>query len=160
MSRLLHIGWPKDWSFSFSISPCNEYSGLNSFRIDWFDLLGVQATLKSLLQHHNSKASVLQHSTFFMVQLSHSYRTTGKNIALTIWIFDGKVMSLLFNMLTKQVCHSFPSKEQVTFNFMAPFTIQSDFRAQEIKSVIASTFSPSFYPCHEVMGPDAMILVF
>ena len=90
--------WPKYWSFSFSNSPSSRYLGFISFRVDSFDLFAFQ---ESLLQHHNSKASVLQHSTFFMVQLSHSYRTTGKNIALTIWIFDGKVMSLLFNMLTK-----------------------------------------------------------
>ena len=88
----LHTGKPKDWSFSFSISPSNEYSGLISFRIDWFDLLAIQGTLKSLLQHHNSKASILWHSTFFMVQLSHPYMTTGKNIALTIQTFVGKVL--------------------------------------------------------------------
>ena len=92
------IRWPKYWSFSFSISPCNEYSGLISFRIDWFDL-AVQGTLKSLLQHHGSKVSILRHSAFFMVQLSHPYMITGKTIALTIWTFVGKVMSLLFNML-------------------------------------------------------------
>ena len=95
----LCIRWPKDWSFSFSISPSNEYSGFICFMIDCFDLLAVQGTLKSLLQHHSSKASILQHSTFFMVQLSHPYMTTGKNIALTIWTFVSKVMSLLFNML-------------------------------------------------------------
>ena len=93
----LHISWPKYRSFSFSISPSNEYSGLISFRIDWFDILAVQGTLKSLLQHHNSKTSVLWCSAFFMVQLAHLYMTTGKTIALTIWIFVGKVMSLLFN---------------------------------------------------------------
>ena len=93
---VLHIRWPKYWSFSFSISPSNEYSGLISFRMDWFDLFAVQGTLKSLLQHHSSKASVLQHSAFLMVQLSHPYMTTGKTIALTIWIFVCKVMSLLF----------------------------------------------------------------
>ena len=86
----LHIRWPKYWNFSFNISPSNEYSGLISFRIDWFDLLAVQATLKSLLQHHSSKASILQHSAFFMVQLSHPYMTTGKTIALTRWIFVAK----------------------------------------------------------------------
>ena len=93
----LHIRWPKYWSFSFSISPSNEYSGLISFRMDWFDLLAVQGTLKSLLQHHSSKASVFQHSTFFMVQLLHPYMTTGKTIALTRLTFVGKAMSLLFN---------------------------------------------------------------
>ena len=94
----LRISWPKYWSFSFSISPSNEYSGLISFRIDWFDLLAVQGTLKSLLQHHSSKASFLQHSAFFVVQLSHPYTTTGKTIALIRWTFVGKVISLLFNI--------------------------------------------------------------
>ena len=97
---VFHIRWPKYWSFSFSISPSNEYSGLISFRIDWFELLAVQGTLKSLLQHHNSKASVLLCSVFFMVQLSHPYMTTGKTTALTRCIFVDKVMSLLFNMLS------------------------------------------------------------
>ena len=98
----LHIRWPKYWSFSLSISiiPSNEYSGLISFRIDWFDLLTVQGTLKSLLQHHSSKASILWHSAFFIVQHSHPYMTTGKTIALTIWTFVSKVMCLLFNMLS------------------------------------------------------------
>ena len=97
---VFHIRWPKYWSFSFSISPSNEYSGLISFRMDWLDLFAFQKTLKSLLQHHSSKASILQHSAFFMVQLSHPYMTTGKTTALTRWIFVGKVMSLLFNMLS------------------------------------------------------------
>ena len=100
---VLHIRWPKDWSFSFSISPSNEYSGLISFRIDWFDLFAVQGTLKSLLQHHSSKASVLWHSAFFTVQLSHPYMTTGKTIALTRWTIVGKVMSLLFNIVSRLV---------------------------------------------------------
>ena len=95
----LHISWPKYWSFSFSISPSNEYSELISFRVDWLDLLAVQKTLKCLLQHHRSKASILQCSAFFTVQLSHPYMTTGKTIALTRWTFVGKLMSLLFNML-------------------------------------------------------------
>ena len=94
----LHIRWPKYWRFSFSISPSNEHPGLISFRIDWLDLLAVQGTLKSLLQHHSSKASVLQHSAFFMVQSSHPYMTTGKTIALTKWTFVGKVMSLVFSI--------------------------------------------------------------
>ena len=98
---ILCIRWPKYWSFSFSISPSNEYSGLISFRIDWLDLFAVQGTLKSLLQHHSSKASILPCSTFFMVQLSHPYMTTGKNIALTTWIFISKIMSLLFNILPR-----------------------------------------------------------
>ena len=104
------IRWPKFWSFSFSISPLKEYSGLIFFRIDWFDLLAVQETLKSLLQHHSSKASILQRSAFFMVQLSHPYMTTGKTIALTRRTFVGKVMSLLLNMLSRSVIN-FPSKE-------------------------------------------------
>ena len=105
---VLHIRWPKDWSFSFNISPSNEYSGLISFRIDWLDLLAVQGTLKSLLQHHNSKASILWHSAFFMVQLSHLYMTTGKTIALTRWAFVGNVISLLFNMLSRLVIAFLP----------------------------------------------------
>ena len=96
----LHIRWPKYWSFSFSISPSNEHPGLISFRMDWLDLLAVQGTLKSLLQYHSSKASILQCSAFFTVQLSHPYVTIGKTIALTRWTFVGKVMSLLFNMLS------------------------------------------------------------
>ena len=104
----LQVRWPKYWSFSFSVSPSNEYSGLISLRTDWFDLLAVQGTLKSFLQHHNSKASVLWCSAFFMVQLSHLYIITGKNIALTRWTFVGKVMSLLFNMLSILVMTSFP----------------------------------------------------
>ena len=98
---VLHIRWPKYWIFSFSISPSNEYSGPISFKMNWFDLLAVQGTLKSLLQHHSLKASVLRCSAFFIVQLSHPYMTTGKIIALTIWTFVGKVMSLLFNMLSR-----------------------------------------------------------
>ena len=100
---VLRIRWPKNWSFSFSISPFNEYSGLISFRMDWLDLLAVQGTLKSFLQHHSSKASILWCSVFFISQLSHPYMTTGKTIALTIWTFDGKEISLLFNMLSRLV---------------------------------------------------------
>ena len=106
----LCIRWPKDWSFSLSIIPSDEYSGLISFRIDWLDLLAFQGTLKSLLQHHSSKVAILRCSAFFIVQLSHPYMTTGKTIALTRWTFVGKVMSLLFNMLS--VGHSFPSKSK------------------------------------------------
>ena len=102
----LHIRWPKDWSFSFSISPSSEYSGLISFRMNWFDLLAVQGTLKSLLQHHSSKASILRCSAFFIVQLSNPYMTTGKTIGLTRWTFVDKVMSLLFNMLSRLVSPS------------------------------------------------------
>ena len=128
----LHIRWPKYWSFSFSISPSNEYSGFTSLRIDWVDLLAVQGTLKSLLQHHSSKASILRRSAFFTVQLSHPYMTTGKAIDLTRQTFVGKVMSLLFNMLV-WVYHSFSSKKQVSFNFMAAVTICSDLGTQENK---------------------------
>ena len=106
----LHIRWPKYWSFSFNISPSNEYPGLISFRMDWLDLLAVQGTRKSLLQHHSSKASILRHSVFFVVQLSHPYMTTGKTIALTRWTFVGKVMSLLLNMLSRLVI-TFLTKE-------------------------------------------------
>ena len=104
----LRIRWPKYYSFSFSISPSSEYSGLISFRMDWLDLLAVQGTLKSLLQHHSSKASILRRSTFFIVQLSHPYMTTGETIALTRWTFVGKVMSLLFNMLSRLVIAFLP----------------------------------------------------
>ena len=100
---LLHVRWPKYWNFSFSISPSNEHSGLISFRMDWLDLLAVQGTLKSLFQHHSPKASILQCSAFFIVQFSHPYMTTGKTIALTRWTYVGKVMSLLFNMLSRLV---------------------------------------------------------
>ena len=126
----LHIRWLKYWSF-FSISPPSEYSGLISFRIDWFGLLAVQGTLKSLLQHHNLKASVLWHSAFFMVQLSHLYMTTGKTIALTMWTFVGKVMSLFFNTLCRFVITFLPRSKHL--NFMAAVTICSDFGAQEKK---------------------------
>ena len=110
---VLCIRPPKYWSFRFSISPSNEYSRMISFRIDWFDLLVVQGTLKSLLQHHRSKASVLQHSVFFVVQLSHPYMTIGKTIALTRWIFVGKVMSLLFNMLSRLVIAFLPMNKRL-----------------------------------------------
>ena len=125
---VLCIRWPKYWSFSFSISPSNEYSGLISFRFDWFDLLAVQGTLKSLLQHYSSKASILQQSPFFIVQLSHPYMTTGKTIALTRWTFVGKVMSLLFNMLSRLVLTFLPKSKRL-LNFMATITICSDFGA-------------------------------
>ena len=105
---ILHIRWSKYWSFSFSISPCNEYIRLTFFRMDWFDLLAVQGTLKSLLQHHSSKASILHHSAFFTVQFSHPYMTTTETIALTTWTFVGKVMSLLFSMLSKLVITFLP----------------------------------------------------
>ena len=114
----LHIRWPKYWSFSFSISPSCEYSGLISFRMDWLDLLAVQGTLKSLLQHHSSKASILQHSALFMVQLSHPYMTTGKTIALTRQIFVGKVMSLLFNMVSRLVIACLPRSKHLLISWV------------------------------------------
>ena len=149
--------WPKYWSFSFNISPSNEYSGLISFRIDWLDLLAVQGTLKSLLQHHNSKASILWCSAFFMVQLSHPYMTTGKTIALTIWTFVGKVMSLLFNMQFRFVIAFLPGSKHLLISWLqSPSAVILE--PKEIKSVTVSIDSPSI--SHEVMGPDAMILVF
>ena len=160
--------WPKYWSFSSSISPSNEHPGLISFRMDWLDLLAVQGTLKSLLQHHSSKASILPCSAFFTVQLSDLYywttgktstgkiRTTGKTTALTIQTFVSKVMSLLFHVV--QVCPSFPSKEQGLLVSWLQTQSAVILEPKKIKPVTASTFSPSI--CHEVMGPDAMILVF
>ena len=126
----LHVRWPKYWSFSLSIGPSNEYSGLISLGIDWFDLLAVQGTLRSLLQHHSSKASVLRCSAFFMVQLSHPYMTTGKTIALTRRTFVGKVMSLLFNMLSRLVKAFLPRSKHL---LMAAVTICSDFGAPQNK---------------------------
>ena len=114
----LHNSWPKYWSFSFSINPSNEYSGLISFRIDWLDLLAVQGILKSLLQHHSSKASILKHSAFFIVQLSHPYMTTGKTIALTIRTLTGKVMSLLFNMLSRLVIAFLPRSKCLLISWL------------------------------------------
>ena len=111
----LRIRWPKYWSFSFNMSPSNEYSGLISFRIDWLGLLAVQGTLKSLLQHHSSKAPILRHSAFFIVQLSHPYMTTGKTVALTTQTFVGKVMSLLFNMLSRLVIAFLPRSKHLFF---------------------------------------------
>ena len=122
---VLRIRWPKYWSFSFSISPSNEYSGLISFRMDWLDRLAVQRTLKSLLQHHSSKALILLRSAFFILQLSHPYMTPGKTIALTRWAFVGKVMSLLYNMLSRLVITFLPRSK--CLNFMAAITICSDF---------------------------------
>ena len=114
----LHIRWPKYWSFSFNISPSNEYSGLISFRVDWLDLLVVQGTLKSLLQHHSSKASILLYSAFFIVQLSHPYMTTGETIALTGRTFVGKVMSLLFNMLSRLVITSLQRSKSLLISWL------------------------------------------
>ena len=129
---VLRFRGPKYWSFSFSISPSNEYSGLISFRLDWLDLLAVQGTLKRLLQHYSSEASILRHSAFFIVQFSHPYMTTEKTMAFTRWTFVDKVMSLLFNMLSTLVINFLP-KEQVSFNFMAAVTIWSDFGALKNK---------------------------
>ncbi|CAN0452970.1 unnamed protein product [Rangifer tarandus platyrhynchus] len=128
-----HIRWPKYWSFSFSISPSNEHPGLISFRMDWLDLLAVQGTLKSLFQHHSSKASIILCSTFFIVQFSHPYMTTGKTIAMTRWTFVGKVMSLLFNMLSRLV---------ITFSWLQSASAVI-LEPQKIKS---ATVSPSI--CH------------
>ena len=156
----LHIRWPKYWSFSFSISPSNEYLGLISFRIDWLDLLAVQWTLKSLLQHHSSKASILRRSAFFTVQISHPYMNTGKTIALTRWTFVGKVMSLFLNMLSTLVIAFFPRSKRLLISWLqSPSTVILE--PPKIKSATfppISTISPSIY--HEMMGLDAMILVF
>ena len=153
----LHIWWPKDWSFSFSISPSNEYSGLISFRTDWLDLFAVQGTLKSLLYHHSSEASILRPSAFFIVQLSHLYMTTGKTIALTRWTSVGKVMSLLFNMLSRFVIAFLPERKCLLILWLqSPSAVILE--PKKIKSVTISSVSPSI--CHEVMRPDAMVLVF
>ena len=153
----LHIRWLKYWSFSFSISPSNKYSGLISFKIYWLDLLAVQGTLKSLLQHHNLKESILYHSVFFMVQLWYPYMTTGKTIALTRWTFVSKVTSLLFNMLSRFGTALLSRTKHLLISLLRspPVVI---LEPKKIKSVTASTFSSSIY--HEVMGPVAMILVF
>ena len=149
--------WPKYWSFSFSISPSNEYSELISFRMGWLDLLVVQVTLKSLLQHHSSKALILWCLAFLIVQLSHPYMTTGKTIALTRWTFVGKVMSLLFNMLSRLVITFLPRSKRLLISWLqSPSAVILE--PPKIKSDTVSTVSP--YVCHEVMGPDAMILVF
>ena len=118
MSQVLRIRWPKYWSFSFNISSSNEHSGLISFRMDWLDLLAIQGTLKSLLQHHSSKASIQKHSAFFTVQLSHPYMTTGKIIALTRWTFVGKVMSLLLNMLSRLVITFLPRSKRLLISWL------------------------------------------
>ena len=154
---VLRIRWPKNWSFSFSISPSNEYSGLISFKMDWLDLLAVQGTLKSLHQHDSSKASILWHTTFFIVQLSHPYMTTGKTRALTRWTSVGKVMTLLFNMLSRLVIAFLPRIKCLLISWLQspPAVI---LEPKKIKSLTISIVSPSI--CHKVMGPDAMILVF
>ena len=154
---LIRMRQPKYWSVSFSISPSNEHPGLISFRMDWLDLLAVQGTLKSLLQQHKSKASIFWPSTFFTVQLSHPYMTTGKTIALTRWTFVGKVMSLLFNMLSRLVINFLPRSKRILISWLqSPSALILEPR--KIKSDTVSTVSPSI--SHEVMGPDAIILVF
>ena len=153
----LCMRWPKYWSFSFSISPSNNHPGLISFRMDWLNLLAVQRTLKSLLQHLSSKASILQGSAFFAVQVSHPYMTTGKTIALTRQTFVGKVMSLLFNVLSRLVITLFPRSKCLLISWLqSPSAVILE--PPKIKSNTVSTVSPSI--SHEVMGPDGMIFVF
>ena len=153
----LRMRWPKYWSFSFSIIPSKEILGLISFRMDWLDLLAVQGTLKSLLQHHSSKASILQRSAFFTIQLSHPYMTTGKTIALTRQTLVGKVMSLLLNILSRLVITFLPRSKRLLISWLqSPSAVILE--PKKIKSATVSTVSPSI--CHEVMGLDAMILVF
>ena len=162
----LCIRWPKYWSFSFSISPSNEHPGPISFRMDWLDLLAVQGTLKSLLQHHNLKASILRRSAFFTVQLSHPYMTTGKTIALTAaaaakslqscltrWAFFGKLMSLLLNMLSRLAITFLPRSKHLLISWLqSPSAV-----ILEPKKINSDTVSPSI--SHEVMGPDAITFV-
>ena len=153
----LCIKWPKYWSLNFSISPSNEYSGLISFRIDWFDLLAVQRTLKSLLQHHSLKVSVLQCSAFFMVQLSHTYMTTGKTIALTRQTVVGEVMSVLFKRVSRFVTAFLPRSKRLLISWLQSQSAVI-LEPKKIKSVTVSTFPLSI--CNEVTGPDAIILGF
>ena len=148
---VLRIRWPKYWSFGFSISPSNEYSELVFFRMDCLDLPEVQGTLKSLLQHHSSKASILQHSAFLIVQLSHPYMTTGKTIALTRWTFIAKVMSQLFNTLSRLVIAFLPRSKHLLISWL-----QSPSAVMLAPKKIVYHLSI----CHEVMGPDAMIFIF
>ena len=157
----LCMRWPKYWSFSLNISPSNEYSGLITFRMDWLDLFAVQGTLKRLLQHHNSKVSILQRSDFFTVKLSHPYMTTGKTIALTRQTFVGKVMSLLFNMLSRLVITFLPRSKRLLISWLQ-ITICSDSGAPQNKVWHCFYCFPIYVSwsdgtwCHEVMGPDAM----
>ena len=154
---VLCIKWPKYWSFSFSISPSKEYSGLISFRMDWLDLLAVQGTLKSLLQYHSSKTSIFQCSAFFIVQMSHPYITTGKTKALTRWTFDGKVMSLVFNMLSRFLITFRPRSKRLLISWLqSPSAVILE--SPKIKSLTVSIVYPPI--SHEVMRLDAMILVF
>ena len=147
---VLCIRWPKNWSFSFSISPSNEYSGLISFRMDCLDLFAVQGTLKSLLQHHSSKASLLQHSALFIIQLSHPYMTTGKTIALTSWTFVGKVTSLLFNMLSRFVIAFLPRSKHLLISWLqSPSAV-----ILEPKNVVYHCFHclPIYFPWSDGTG--------
>ena len=154
---VLRIRRPKYWSFNFNIDASNEHQGLISFRMDWLDLIVVRGTLKSLLQHHGSKASILRCSAFFIIQLSHPYTTTGKTIALTRWTFLGKVMSLCFNMLSRLVIIFLPRSKRLLISWLqSPSAVI--LQPRKIKSDTVSTVSPSI--CHEVMGLDAMILAF
>ena len=153
---VLHIRWPKDWSFSFSVSPANEYSGLISFRMDWLDLLVVQGTLKSLLQHHSSKASILQCSAFFMVQLSHPYMNTGKTIALIRKIFVCKAMSLFFNMLSKLVIAFLPRSNHLLISWLQSSSAVI-LEPKKIKSVTVSIVSSSI--CHLSDGTRCQIFL-
>ena len=153
----LRMRWPKYCSFSFRISPSKEHPGLISFKIYWLDLLAVQGTLKSLLQHHSSKPSILRHSAFFTVQLSHPYMTTGNTIALSSRTFVGKVMSLLLNMLSRLVITFLPRSKHLLISWLqSPSTVI--LQPKKIKSATVSTVSTSI--SHEVMGPDAMIFIF
>ena len=150
----LPMRWPKYWSFSFTIIPSKKIPGLISFRMDCLDLLAVQGILKSLPQHPNSKASILRHSTFFMVQLSHPYMTTGKTIALTRWTFVGKVMSLLLNRLSRLVITFLPRSKRLLISWLqVPSAV-----ILEPPKIKSDTVSPSI--SHELMGPDAMIFIF
>ena len=154
---VLHIRWPKYWSFSFSIRPSNKYSGLISFRMDWLDLLAVQGTLKSLLQHQSSEASIPQCSAFFIIRLSHPYMTPGKTIALTRWTFVDKVMSRLFNMLSRLVIAFLPRSKCLLISWLqSPSAVILEPPKQ--KCLTVSIVSPS--TCHEVMGLDTMVLIF
>ena len=152
---VLHIRWPKYWSYSFS--PSNEYSGLISFKIDWFVLFAVQGTLKSLLQHHTSKASILQCSAFFVVQLSHPYMTTGKTIAVTMQTFVGKWCFCFFNTLSRFVIAFLPKSKWILISWLLSWSAVT-LEHKKIKSVTVSSFSP--FICHEVRGLDAMIFIF
>ena len=154
---ILCIRWPKYWSFSFNINPSKEHAGLISYRMARLDLLAVQGTLKSLLQHHSSKASILHYSAFFIVQLWHPYMTTGKTIALNRQNFVDKLMSLLFNMLSRLVITVLPRSMHLLISWMQLLSAVI-LEPRKIKSATVSIVFPSI--CHKMLGPDAMILVF